>query len=71
MLKILKKQLVTGEMYVNNYAKRVANNNAWKIPPQREFLTKNYCGHFQKIFMFQVLLKMHLTTGKIRKLMFW
>ena len=45
-------------MYVNHYAKQVANNNPWKIPPQREFLTKNYCGHFEKIVMFQVLLKM-------------
>ena len=45
-------------MYANHYAKRVANNNPWKILPKRDFLTKNYCRHFQKIFMFQVLLKM-------------
>ena len=32
MLQIYKKnQLLTGEMYVNHYAKRVANNNPWKI----------------------------------------
>ena len=36
MLKILKKQLSTSEMYANHYAKRVANNSFWS------YINKNH-----------------------------
>ena len=41
-------------MYANHYAKRVANNNPWKILPKRDFLTLLSMFLIQTFFEFTV-----------------
>ena len=55
-------------MYVNHYAKRVANNKPWKKNPPKRFFTQKLFRVLHKNLHVSSLVK---DVGKIRKLMVW